>query len=323
MNTLATPATLALGIASGLGAAAFMSLSYLLSRHHGLAQPAGRRESAAERLLVQSHLLMGIACVPALAAIWPDRMPPVRDFVPALAASAGFYLVGQMIMFHLLRRLESSRLTPFLGLKIFILAAIVAAVLGQSLTGRQWLAVVLSVSATALLQKTSGGLPARAFGLMLAACLCFALADLCIVRLIDLLAAGCGADRLRAGGLAMLMNYAVCGGICGLVIVAAPFTPLTTLRATDPVAADWSAAGRYAVIWLVSMTLLYTCFAITGAVFGNVIQSTRGMMSICIGAALAHLGWHELEQRVDREALLRRLGAAVLMTVAIAVYAMK
>jgi NO-binding membrane sensor protein with MHYT domain len=47
------------------------------------------------------------------------------------------------------------------------------------------------------------------------------------------------------------------------------------------------------------------------------------MMSIIIGAALAHLGWHELEQRVDREALLRRLGAAVLMTVAIAVYALK
>lgn len=323
MNAFATPANLALGIASGLAAAAFMSFSYLLSRHHGLAQPVGRRESAAERLLVQSHLLMGIACVPALAAIWPDRMPPVRDVVPALAASAGFYLVGQMIMFHLLRRLEASRLTPFLGLKIFILAAIVAAVLGQSLTGRQWLAVVLSVSATALLQKTSGGLPARAFGLMLAACLCFALADLCIVRLIDLLATGCGLDRLRAGGLAMLINYFVCGGICGLVIVAAPLTPLTSLRATEPVAADWSAAGRYAVTWLVSMTLLYTCFAITGAVFGNVIQSTRGMMSIVIGAALAHLGWHELEQRVEREALLRRLGAAVLMTVAIAVYAMK
>ncbi|MEX0670145.1 MAG: hypothetical protein WD060_06790 [Pirellulales bacterium] len=145
MHALTTPATLALGIGSGLAAAAFMSLSYLLSRHHGLAQPASRRESAAERLLVQSHLVMGISCTPALAAIWPEQMPLVRDFVPALAASAGFYLVGQMIMFHLLRRLEASRLTPFLGLKIFILAAIVAAVLGQSLTGRQWIAVALSV----------------------------------------------------------------------------------------------------------------------------------------------------------------------------------
>ncbi|MEX0670146.1 MAG: tyrosine-type recombinase/integrase [Pirellulales bacterium] len=100
------------------------------------------------------------------------------------------------------------------------------------------------------------------------------------MRLIDLLSAGCGLDRLRAGGLAMLLNYSLCGGLCGLVIVAAPLTPLTSLRATDPVAADWSAAGRYAVTWLIAMVLLYTCFALTGAVFGNVIQSTRGLMSI-------------------------------------------
>ena len=43
-------------------------------------------------------------------------------------------------------------------------------------------------------------------------------------------------------------------------------------------------------------------------------------MSVAIGAALAHLGWHELEQRVDRATLLRRLAAALLMTAAIALY---
>jgi hypothetical protein len=55
-------------------------------------------------------------------------------------------------------------------------------------------------------------------------------------------------------------------------------------------------------------------------VFGNIMQSTRGVMSVAIGAALAHLGWHELEQRVDRATLLRRLAAALLMTAAIALY---
>jgi hypothetical protein len=57
-----------------------------------------------------------------------------------------------------------------------------------------------------------------------------------------------------------------------------------------------------------------------GAVFGNVVQSTRGIMSVVIGAVLAHLGWHELEQQVDRATLVRRIGAACLMTAAIAVY---
>jgi hypothetical protein len=55
-------------------------------------------------------------------------------------------------------------------------------------------------------------------------------------------------------------------------------------------------------------------------VFGNILQSTRGVMSVVLGAALAQMGWHELEQRVDRASLLRRLAAALLMTAAIALY---
>jgi hypothetical protein len=41
---------------------------------------------------------------------------------------------------------------------------------------------------------------------------------------------------------------------------------------------------------------------------------------VVFGAALAHRGWHELEQRVDRATLVRRVAAALLMTAAIAVY---
>jgi cytochrome c biogenesis protein CcdA len=84
--------------------------------------------------------------------------------------------------------------------------------------------------------------------------------------------------------------------------------------------AAWRAALTYAVTWLAAMASLYVCFGFVGALFGNVVQSTRGIMSVVIGALLAHLGWHELEQRVDRATLVRRIGAAVLMTAAIAVY---
>ena len=68
------------------------------------------------------------------------------------------------------------------------------------------------------------------------------------------------------------------------------------------------------------MVGLYCCFGLVGVVFGNILQSTRGVMSVAIGATLAQLGWHELEQRVDRVTLLRRLAAALLMTAAIALY---
>jgi hypothetical protein len=50
------------------------------------------------------------------------------------------------------------------------------------------------------------------------------------------------------------------------------------------------------------------------------MQSTRGMLSIVIGAGLANAGWHGLETRLDRGTLIRRLLAAALMTAAIALY---
>lgn len=45
-------------------------------------------------------------------------------------------------------------------------------------------------------------------------------------------------------------------------------------------------------------------------------------MSAVIGAVLAHIGWHALEQHVDRATLVRRISAAALLTAAIAVYVM-
>ncbi|MEI6506403.1 MAG: hypothetical protein WCO90_11070 [Planctomycetota bacterium] len=51
---------------------------------------------------------------------------------------------------------------------------------------------------------------------------------------------------------------------------------------------------------------------------GNILQSSRGILAIAMGAGLAHVGRHDLEMRVDRETFLRRIAAAALMTAAIA-----
>jgi hypothetical protein len=79
-------------------------------------------------------------------------------------------------------------------------------------------------------------------------------------------------------------------------------------------------AVQYSAVWLLAMIALYACLGQVGAVFGNILQSTRGVMSVAVGAALAHAGWHELEERVDRATLLKRIAAAVAMTAAIALW---
>jgi uncharacterized membrane protein len=306
---------LGLGVVSGLAAAGFSAVSYLVSRHYGLGQRSLGRKGAALRLLAVSHLLMAAVCIPFTWAAWPATSPPLRLFALPLVLSVGFYLLGQSSLFAALKRVEASRMAPLLGLKIVMLAVVVSFVLGHVLDTRQWLAVALSVAAAVMLQVGRGAVPVGAFGFVLSCCLSFAISDIFIVRLIDGLQAGAmtssvAISRLHAGGLAMALTY----GLCGLL-----FVPLVVgLRPYTRT--DWVAAAQYASAWLASMVGLYCCFGLVGVVFGNILQSTRGVMSVALGAALAHLGWHELEQRVDRATLLRRLAAALLMTAAIALY---
>jgi drug/metabolite transporter (DMT)-like permease len=321
MHAPAPSGSLGLGVVAGLAAAAASAVSYLISRHHG------RSAGASLRLLLLAHVVMGIACLPLIAWLWPAQMPSPARWLPFLVGSAACYLGGQAVVFAALRRMPASRLAPLLGLKIVMLAVIVSFLPGVPLDARQWAAVALSVVAAALLRPAGDKGPAAGLagglGIVLLGCLLFAVSDLCIVGLIDGLqrdglqgdgSQGLGSQglgRLHAGGLAMAITYAVCG--------AAAASGLRWAGPRD--SRDWTAAGQYAAAWLGGMVALYCCFGTVGALFGNVLQSTRGLMAVAIGPVLAHAGWHDLEERVDRATFARRLAAAALMTAAIAIYA--
>jgi len=304
---------LAFGIAAGLTAACFSSLSYLVSRHHGTRRPGGSR-----RLLLLAHLVMALACVPTVLLLLPSGVSLRALFTPAVwqacVVSTGAYFIGTACVFHALTRSDASRLSPLLGLKVVALALIVSFVLGQRLEERQWIAVALCGLAVLMLQRGGADLPPRAFGIVAASCVLFAIADLGIIAMIDAVQAAVPMDRLRAGGLALTLTYVV-GGLVVLPMVATEYA-----RHQPPTTGDWLAAGQYAATWLVAMVGLYACYGAVGVVLGTVLQSTRGVMSVGIGAVLAHLGWHELESRVDRGVLAKRFAAAMLMTAAIAIY---
>jgi len=299
-----------LGIVAGFAAALMSAVSYLISRHHG------SRGGSSLRLLVAAHLLMGLACLPAIACLWPGSLPKTGRWIMPLLGSSSSYLLGQAFVFAALGRADASRVAPLLGLKIAVLAGIVSLLPGERLDLQQWLAVGLSVVAAAMLQRR-GGLQPAALGFTLAACGTFAVSDLCIVGLIDGLQRAATetatpVGRAHAGVLAMSVTYAVCG------LLAAPL--LATDWGGPRSRRDWIAGGCYATTWLIGMACLYTCFGLVGVVFGNILQSTRGMMAVVMGAALTHWGWHEIETQVDRQTLVLRIAAAALMTAAIALY---
>ena len=302
-----------IGVITGLLAAFFSALSYLVSRHHVLSHPELEGEGGGPRLIVQSHVLMGLACIPACLLLWPrGGGPAAASYLPPACLCAMAYLIGQSCFFTALREVPASRLAPLLGLKIAMLAGIVALVLGPPLGGRQWAAVALSVVAALALQRGDDRLPARALGLILVACLCFAIADLAIVSLIGRLAGGNAEPmgRFHAGVLAMAITYVACGAI---LLPAAP-------RMWPRSGGGWLPAVQYSLVWLLAMIALYACLGQVGAVFGNILQSTRGVMSVVLGAGLAQAGWPDLEEQVDRATLLKRIAAAMLMTAAIALY---
>jgi len=299
-------AAVAAGVTVGLLSGALNAVAFLISRHQATTSRGGGL-----RLLVAAHLVMAAACLPAVWLLWPPGGLDAATCLPALVGSIGFYIAGQAALIVSLRRADASRVVPLLGLKIVALALIVSCLPGERLDLRQWTAVGLSVVAAAVLQGRRDPVPAAVMGLMIAACFGFSAADLAIVRLIDVVqAADPSRSRLWACGLSVAVTYVACG------LVATAFLPWADPRRGT----DWRAAAAYGLVWLAGMTTLYACFGLLGAVFGNVLLSSRGLFAVIIGAVLAHRGWHELEQRVDRATLLRRIAAAVLMTAAIALY---
>lgn len=298
-------ATLAAGVTAGLVSGACNAVAFLVSRHHATASRGGGL-----RLLVLAHLVMAAACLPVAWSLWPRQGLDAATCLPPLVGSIACYLAGQAALIASLRRADASRVVPLLALKIVALAVIVSCLPGERLDLRQWAAVGLCVVAAVVLQGRRDPVPAGVVGLMLAACLGFAATDLLVVRLIDAVqAVDPSRPRLWASLLAAAVTYVCCGG------VAAVFLPIARPRR-----GDWRAAGWYGFVWLVGMATLFACFGALGAVFGNVLLSSRGLFAVVIGAVLAHRGWHKLEQRVDRAALLRRVVATLLMTTAIALY---
>ncbi len=290
------------GILFGLGAATLQSASYLLSRTF-----FNRHGNSPWLLLVVSHTIMGGLALLAFPWFYPTGVQWNRDVLLGAAGAGGFYLVGQQALFMALRTIDASRLAPMLGAKILFLAMVTTAFGGARLSGWQWVAVVLAVGGVYILNEAGGRPPWRGLLAVGVAIVGYSLSDLSIVRLVQ----GTGLNNLRGSIFGAMLTYIMCGA------VLAPF--LTRLpAATQPLV--WRSASVYAVCWFGAMVLLYACFAEIGAVFGNIVQSTRGLISIMLGVLVARLGYIRLERRLAAPMVMQRVLGALAMTLAIALY---
>lgn len=294
--------SLTIGITAGFAAALGQALSYLFSRRY--VQRAGSDILA---LLVTSHVLMGGASVVLLAVLWPKLHAVTTACLVPLAAATLFYLGGQASLFWALRRAEASRVAPLLGLKILVLAVLVTLFQGQVLGPHRWGAVALALLAAFLINETGGRIPGQAIVAVLCAVSSYSLSDLYIVELVKALKP---LGPVWAPPVGVGLNYLLCG-VCSLPLL---FACRGECRRT------WSFAVPYAAAWFGGIFCLFICFACIGVVYGNIIQSTRGLMAMALGWQVARQGLHQLESHVVPGVFWRRLAAALLMLGAVALY---
>jgi len=291
-----------LGIILGFGSAFLQSVSYLSSRIF-----VNRDRKGVLRLISLSHIIMGVLSVVILVFVWPNKMLAFKEYAFNLLACSFFYLAGQVCLFMALKRSDASRVSPLLGIKVFLLAIISVCFLKQSFSVLQWLSIILSITAAGVLACSGGKLAKTTILWTLLACLAYCFSDLNIKPLVTNF-------RYLGLGYASVLSVCLCYSICGLAgVVILCFQPRSSKGM-------WAGAAAFTLSWFVGQFLLFACFTLLGVVPGNIIQSSRGMISILIGFLLASAGFESLEERISRRTLLERVGAALLMSGAIALY---
>jgi hypothetical protein len=83
---------------------------------------------------------------------------------------------------------------------------------------------------------------------------------------------------------------------------------------------SWKFALYFSVPYFFADICLFTTFKLVGPVFANILLSTRGISSILLAKIVARKNMHYLEEPVTTAVTIRRLLAAGLFTIAIALY---
>ena len=291
-----------LGVFLGVLYALTTSFGNVLSRRFVIVH-----HTTALRMLVLSHAAMGTMAVIAAALLWTPDVPPMGEWIYDCLFVVFAYMTGQLAMLIGLGKSDSSRVTPLLGLKVFFVALLAWVWRGQAFTVQQWVAVVLSVAATFLLNRAGVKLPWSTVLTMVFACFMYAACDTRIGVMNHTLE--------TAGGLRLVYFGAACTYcVCGVVSVVL----LPWQGSRDK--AEWRAAYEYGVLWLAAAAMLYSAFTYSGVVLINIVMACRGLTSVLIGVLVAWAGHHHLEQRATGRVWLRRAVAASILAAAVVLF---
>ena len=288
------------GILFGLGAALLQSVSYLLS-----AVFISRFKSGATTHLIIVHIIVGLLALTLLPFIWHPLAMDIEGYGLPLVGAAASYMFGQFSLYKAIQHSVASRVSPLLGLKILVVALLGITLLGHQYEWIQWLAVMVSVSGAIWLSACGGLVSKKAMIWVVATCTGYAISDICIFYLIQHFSS---MPLLSAAMLSVALCYSLCGLSC-LIFWRRIKQPQELLASTPA-----------AITWFFAMCCLFACFAELGVVFGGIVQSSRGIISILLTILLASFSLSFTDPLPPRGILFQRIAAACLMSLAIVLF---
>jgi len=295
-----------LGIICGLGAALSQCVSYIFSKKYI------HKDGTAFQLLIASHFIMGIFAAICLGVLLlENNLPPFKDYWLELLKVDGFYLLAQMSFFMAISKTEASRVAPLLGLKIIFIALLGLTFFGYHLSFWQWGAIVLCFSGALMSNWSGKSIPRDGALWLLGAIVGYSLSDIYIKQLINCIEVETGQGVLTII-IAASVAYFYLGIFSLLVILSVRSVKLKHLKPAL-VFSSW---------WFAAILLLFACFGLIGPLFGNLVQSGRGIIAVILGALIAKFAWSEHEEKLPRSVLIRRIAAALLISGAIVLFAL-
>lgn len=198
-------------------------------------------------------------------------------------------------------------MSPLLGTKILFLAVISVVVFQQEFSLLQSISIALCLCAVGMLSWSNGKIAWMSLLWVLLTCLGYALSDICVREVISkFLFLG----LFHGSVVSACLCYSFCGLIgAGLIIIVRPVS--TSM---------WIHALPFASTWFIAMLFLFACFGSIGIIYGSIIQSTRGILSVFLGVMVSGAGLVHLEEKMNTAELLRKAVAALCMAGAIVLY---
>ena len=291
---------------AGIGAGTLSVLaicgSYIFSREYM------RRNHDAVKLAVFSQLVMAVGGLILLItySIF-SHIPWGSRLLLVIVGQVITFLFGQTSFFMLLHKVESSRAAALLGLKILALA-LISFIIGKNLLVQQWIAVLLCTFAAVGMNFSGGKMALSSCMWLLLSVISYALCDMCVTELM-----------LMMPGKSMLFNSFGVVGICYTALGIAVLPALFKYRLTSKEIID---VIPYSILYFFSMVFLYTCFGLIGVVFGSIIQSGRGIVSVLLGIVLVHFNLDRNEQRISAAKWVQRFIFAAVMLSGMLLYSL-